>query len=95
MRVVGQFEIAPLGIRLLRCHLQGMATDRFDISLKCPKCGRVGIARAEEEDGWAYVKGNTATTITDLPDGFRIVRQQSRVASVDIFCGDCNVSAVV
>lgn len=71
-----------------------MATDRFDIPLKCPKCGKTAAAHAEEEDGWAYVKGNSATTITSLPKGFKIMKQKSKMASVDIFCVDCDVSAI-
>ncbi|QGA56872.1 hypothetical protein [Brucella sp. 2280] len=72
-----------------------MAKDRFKIKLKCPDCGKEGLASAWEEDGWAYVKGDRDTTISDLPDGFKIVSQKSRMASVDLFCSDCNISAVV
>ena len=53
-----------------------MSKDRFKIRLKCPNCGKDGVASAEENDGWKYLKGNQSTTIIDLPDGFTIVRQQ-------------------
>lgn len=71
-----------------------MAKDKFKIKLACPKCGAVGIAEAVEEDGWAYMRGNHDTEIKHLPDGFRIVDQQSRMASVNIYCSACDVSAV-
>ena len=68
--------------------------DRFSIKLECPSCGRAGVAQASEADGIVYLKGDRATTITHLPEGFRIVDQASKMASVDIFCEMCNVSAV-
>jgi len=71
-----------------------MAKDRFSIPLKCPSCGAFGTAHAEEEDGWRYLRGNTATTITELPEGFKIIPQRSGMASVDIFCEKCHVSAI-
>ena len=72
-----------------------MSKDRFKIDLKCPSCARSGVASAEEEDGWSYVKGNKDTYIFDLPNGFKIVDKPSRMASVDIFCAQCDVSAIV
>jgi len=71
-----------------------MSKDRFNIPLECPNCGKTATARAEEEDGWAYLKGNRSTSITTLPPGFKIVDQKSRMASVDLFCIDCDVSAI-
>lgn len=71
-----------------------MAKGRFKIPLECPSCGRAGTTIAEEEEGWAYLKDNTATVIIDLAEGFKIVRQKSKMASVDLFCVDCEVSAI-
>lgn len=70
-----------------------MATDRFKIALVCPKCGKKATASAEEEDGWAYLKGKTDTHISDLPDGFKIVKEGRGMESVEIYCSDCNVQA--
>ena len=70
-----------------------MAKDRFKIPLKCDTCGRQAIALAEEQDGPAYLK-DSSTRITSLPDGFKVVDQPSRMASVDIFCTECDMSAV-
>lgn len=70
-----------------------MARDRFQIRLKCPACGRQGLAQAEEQDGPAYLR-DSSTRITSLPDGFKIVNQPSMKASVDLFCEQCEVSAV-
>ena len=79
---------------MLWYYISRMAKDKFNIPLDCPSCGKTGTATAEEEDGWAYIKGNKRTSITHLPDGFRIVHRKSRMASVDLYCVDCNVSAV-
>ena len=78
-----------------KCHILTMASrDKFDIKLSCPSCGRAGVAKASEADGIVYLKGDRDTSITDLPDGFKIVPQPSRMVSVDIFCDTCNVSAI-
>jgi hypothetical protein len=69
--------------------------DRFNIKLACPSCGSTGVAKAEEADGIVYLKGDRETSITDLPSGFKVVDQPSKMASVDIFCVDCNVSTIL
>lgn len=71
-----------------------MSKDRFSIPLKCPSCGASGTAQAEEADGYRYMRGHTGTTITELPGGFKIVPQRSSMASVDIYCDKCDVSAI-
>lgn len=40
------------------------------------------------------IRGDTETEITFLPAGFKIIEQKSRMASVDLFCIDCDTSAV-
>ncbi|MEJ0094974.1 MAG: hypothetical protein WDN46_16585 [Methylocella sp.] len=77
------------------CHIPGMtARDRFPANLKCPQCGREGIARLSEEDGYSYAFGSQDTKVDHLPEGFLVVEQKSPVGSVDLFCAGCNVSAV-
>jgi len=72
-----------------------MAKDRFEAQLKCPKCGREGVAKLEEEDGWSFMKGDQTTKVKQLPNGFKVVDQPSRMGSVDLHCKDCSVSAIV
>jgi hypothetical protein len=69
--------------------------DKFDIKLLCPICGHEGVARASEADGIAYLKGDKATSIDHLPEGFKIVFQRNKMASVDIFCAKCDISAII
>lgn len=71
-----------------------MARDRFQAKLKCPKCGATGVAKLSEEDGWSYVKGSQETKVESLSEGFVIVNQRSKMASVDFHCKSCCVSAV-
>jgi hypothetical protein len=69
-------------------HIHLMASrDKFVINLHC-------IAQANEADGIVYLKGDRATSISDLPDGFKIVQQPSKMGSVDIFCQKCDISAI-
>jgi hypothetical protein len=76
-------------------HIHLMASrDKFVINLHCPSCGKDGIAQANEADGIVYLKGDRATSISDLPDGFKIVQQPSKMGSVDIFCQKCDISAI-
>ena len=72
-----------------------MSEDRFTEKLHCPKCGREGIANLSQEDGWAFVKGNTATAVDHIPAGFKIVKQNCEHAEVEIFCVACDVSVMV
>jgi hypothetical protein len=67
-----------------------VAKDRFKISLLCPACGKTGEARCEQEDGWAYVKGNTATTVKSVTPGFNRVKQGSYWGDdINFVCDDC------
>ncbi len=68
-----------------------MSKDRFNIKLKCPMKNEMQSRRRR---GMGLAKGNKDTYISDLPNRFKIVDHKSRMASVDIFCLDCNVSAI-
>jgi hypothetical protein len=69
------------------------ARDRFKAYLQCPACGRTGVADLSEFDGYTYRPGDP-TTVDHLPKGFKIVNQKSGLASVDLFCERCDVSAI-
>jgi len=71
-----------------------MAKDRFKIPLTCPKCGKTAIADAWENDGWAYMRGKRDTHIENVPEGFKVVKRKSRMATVDLFCTECDISAI-
>lgn len=67
-----------------------MATDRFTIPLECPNCGQKGEAQCEQEDGWAFVKGNRATTVRGVTPGFSRVKEQSWWGGdVNFVCDSC------
>jgi hypothetical protein len=70
------------------------ARDRFTANLRCPKCGRTGIAKLSELDGYSYARGDQSTKVDLLPEGFKIVDRKSGLASVDLFCVKCDVSAI-
>lgn len=71
------------------------ARDRFRAQLKCPKCGREGEVHFSELDGYSYAFGNKDTSVESLPEGFKVVNQRTGIASVDIYCATCDVSALV
>ncbi|QQO52015.1 MAG: hypothetical protein N838_00135 [Thiohalocapsa sp. PB-PSB1] len=68
-----------------------MAKDRFKIPLICPKCGKTGEAHCWQEDGWAFFKGDTATTVVEVTPGFTRVTKSSFWGEDVIFvCDECN-----
>jgi hypothetical protein len=46
------------------------ARDHFTWSLKCPSCGKTGVAQVSQADGWSFVNGHTSTRIDEVPAGF-------------------------
>jgi len=70
------------------------ARDKFVANLKCPSCGRTGVAKLSELDGYSYAFGDKSTTVEFLPEGFKIVDQKSSLASIDLYCDQCDVSAI-
>jgi hypothetical protein len=69
------------------------ARDRFSAPLECPKCGRSGKVQFSELDGYSYMS-DRSTTVDDLPEGFKVVQKPSGWGTVDIFCEQCDVSAL-
>ncbi len=45
------------------------ARDRWTVDLKCPACGKVGMAELSQEDGWAFMR-NQSTSVDSVPAGF-------------------------
>lgn len=68
--------------------------DRFGANLRCPKCGHTGEVKFSEAEGFAYLRGNRETTVEALSDGFKIVEEKTWLATVDIYCEKCDVSAL-
>ncbi len=67
-----------------------MAKDRFKIPLQCPKCEKSGEAHCEQEDGWAFVKGDHTTKVTMVTSGFSRVKQKSYWGDdINFACDDC------
>jgi hypothetical protein len=73
-----------------------VAKDRFIITLQCPACGKSGEAHCWQEDGWAFVKGNISTSITEVTPGFTRVNQKSFWGDdVNFVCNDCRELSAV
>ena len=68
--------------------------DRFVVQLLCPNCNRSGHANLSQEDGWAFLRGNTAVTVEFFSEGFVKVEISSRVRGIDFHCEDCKISAL-
>jgi len=69
-----------------------MATDRFKTNLSCATCQKEGVAELSQEDGWAFVKGNTATAVESVPPGFKEVRDARRPSHSEIKCETCGAT---
>ncbi|MCG7984641.1 hypothetical protein [Candidatus Thiodiazotropha endoloripes] len=67
-----------------------MAKDKFSIPLKYPSCVKVGEAHCWQEDGWAYVKGDRSTQVTEVTTGFKRVQKPSNWGEdINFICDDC------
>jgi len=71
------------------------AKDRFSAKLKCPECGREGVAKMWEEDGYSYTFGDKTTHVDSLSEGFQQVKAPSRIRKdLDFQCVDHAISAL-
>jgi len=64
--------------------------DKFTIPLQCPACGQTGEANCWQEDGWAFVKGNQGTSVTNVSPGFTRVKERSFWGDdINFVCDEC------
>lgn len=45
------------------------AKDRWDETLRCPVCGKQGVAQLWQYDGWSF-KDDQETRVSHVPEGF-------------------------
>jgi hypothetical protein len=63
--------------------------DRFKAELRCPTCGKEGVAQLSENDGYTYAFGDKSTSIDSLTDGFVSVEAPSWIRDdLDFRCTD-------
>ena len=80
----------------LRSYWENMLRDNFTAQLKCPECGRTGVARLSQADSHDWMQGDRGTKIDSLPQGFTSINRKTWLASdVDIVCTEHDVSALV
>ena len=73
-----------------------MSRDHFKAALRCPECGREGVAQLSEQDGYSYAFGDKSTSVDHLPEGFRQVEAPSWIRDdLDFQCVDHPISAMV
>jgi hypothetical protein len=60
------------------------ATDDWKEELRCPKCGKTGMASLSQDD-------DSIPTVKSIPDGFKVVATQY---GPDFQCTMCNVAVV-
>ncbi|MGY4571990.1 putative RNA-binding Zn-ribbon protein involved in translation (DUF1610 family) [Bradyrhizobium sp. USDA 3256] len=61
--------------------------DKWTVDLECPRCGRLDVARLSQADGYAYVKGDTATRADHVPAGFACIDPETS----SFQCSQCQV----
>jgi hypothetical protein len=65
--------------------------DNYRVDLKCPNCGRRGVAEVSEED-YPFTD-NRRFSVDEVTPGFSVHNAGSAVSEMDIACSECNVSA--
>jgi hypothetical protein len=67
-------------------NLSAMAiTDEWNEELRCPKCGKTGMASLSQGDD------ADIPTVHGIPDGFKVVAAQY---GPDFHCTTCNIAVV-
>ena len=65
--------------------------DSYRVDLKCPNCGRRGVAEVSEED-YPFTD-NRRFSVDEVTPGFSVLNAGSAVTEMEIACNECNVSA--
>ena len=58
-------------------------TDQWNEELRCPECGKTGIASLSQGDD------ADTPTVLSVPDGFKVI---STEYGPDFHCGTCNIA---
>ncbi len=58
-------------------------TDEWNEQLRCPGCGKGGMASLSQGDG------DQAPTVLTVPDGFKVIQTEY---GPDFHCGTCNIA---
>lgn len=61
------------------------ARDRWTENLKCPICGREGVARVSQADGWEFQR-DQSTRVDECPEGFRYEAHPTHPNLVRFIC---------
>lgn len=65
------------------------ARDRYTINLKCPKCGKTGVAEVSEDD-YPFMS-SPRFSVDALPPGFAVTKKGTNAVNTVISCTSCNV----
>jgi len=65
--------------------------DNYRVDLKCPNCGRRGVAEVSEED-YPFTD-NRRFSVDEVTPGFSVLNAGNAVTEMEIACSECNVSA--
>ena len=69
----------------LRAHIGRMAREKYESLLRCPRCGRTGLA--DMSDDKSSKIGDYDTRVEAVTQGFEIKGK-------DVICSACQVSAL-
>jgi hypothetical protein len=69
----------------LRAHIGRMAREKYESMLRCPMCGRTGLA--DMSDDKSHKIGDYDTRVEAVTQGFEIKGK-------DVICSACQVSAL-
>ncbi|MDH2310325.1 hypothetical protein [Methylobacterium brachiatum] len=71
-------------------------SEKVQIKLKCPVCGRVGTAYVRESSDYGWMRGDRDVSVVSMPEGFVAVHREgsSWNGAFDIDCTEDGVSAI-
>jgi hypothetical protein len=60
------------------------ACDRFELKLKCPKCGKTGVAQASDDDN--PMKRHPGFEVDEFPNGFKLAKYSNSRQDTKVIC---------
>ena len=64
-----------------------MASDRYNLNVKCSNCGKSGKAGVRENDGYSLMNSGPQRKVSSVSEGFTVVNHGTdRIEELEIRC---------
>ena len=72
-----------------------MASDRYNLNVECPNCGKSGKAGVRENDGYSFMNSGSQRNVSSVSEGFTVVNHgRERIEEMAIRC-ECGTAAAI